>query len=241
MYLSVVIPTLNEEQELPETLRRAQAVPEVTEIIISDGGSTDRTLAVAQSAKAQIVTGGAGRGAQLRRGAEQATGDVVVLLHADTWLPHNAGQALVEALGSGSDIPSGANRPIVGGGFQKSFRDASWGLRSTARWRSRAYFQLTGRFFGDQAIFVRRDRLTAIGGVPPLPLMEEFALCRELKKIGQLVLVQAAVCTSARRFRDQGALRTWWMMFRLQVSWSRGTAPTELHRRYYSNTPRHRF
>ena len=142
--LSVVIPALNEQQELPETLRRAQAVPEITEIIVSDGGSTDETIAIARDVGAQVVIGRSGRGAQLRLGAEYATGDVVILLHADTWLPRDAGKAILEVLGFNRTTSGGreGNRNIVGGGFRKTFRDAPWWLHSTASWRSMAYFRL---------------------------------------------------------------------------------------------------
>ncbi len=233
--LSVVIPALNEQQELPETLRRAQAVPEVTEIIVSDGGSTDETIAIARAVGAQVVTGRSGRGAQLRLGAEYATGEVVILLHADTWLPRDAGKAILEVLGFNRTTSGGreGNRNIVGGGFRKTFRDAPWWLHSTASWRSMAYFRLTGRLLGDQAIFVRRTDLTALGGVPPLPLMEEFALCHQLRKRGRLVLAPTHVSTSARRFRERGVLRTWWLMLHLQVAWACGRTPEELARTYH--------
>ena len=230
MRFSVVIPTLNEAVELPETLRRAWAVPEVAEIIVSDGGSTDETMSLAETGGARIIRGGPGRGAQLRRGAELATGDMVILLHADTWLPPIAGKAVTKALG---DAANEVNPLTVGGGFRKTFRDAPWPLQFAASARSWAYFRLTGYLFGDQAIFIRRTQLAVIGGVPALPLMEEFALCCALKKRGRLVLAQATVSTSARRFREKGIFRTWWLMVQLQIAWARGTPPDELRRRYY--------
>lgn len=235
MRLSVVIPTLNEAAALPATLAHAGAVPGVTEIIVSDGGSTDATERVALARGVQWVTGARGRGAQLRRGAERATGDVIILLHADTWLPPDAGTAITTALNSPAPAPERAQAPVVGGGFQKTFRDAPWLLRSTARWRSAVYFQITGRLFGDQAIFVRREILTLIGGVPDLPLMEEFALCRALQKHGRLTLARSTVSTSARTFQQRGVLGTWWLMARLQWQWHRGIPPEDLAAQYRSH------
>lgn len=231
--LSVVIPTLDEAAELPATLRHVAAVPEVMEIIVSDGGSRDGTEAVARVAGARWISGLPGRGRQLRTGAAAAVGDVVVLLHADTWLPVNAGRAIASALQSpAADAATGEAPAVVGGGFQKEFREGSWLLRSTARWRSIAYFRLTGRLFGDQAIFVRREILEATGGIPELPLMEEFALCHQISNRGSLTLLPVAVCTSGRSFRRRGVWRTWWLMWCLQRAWRRGVPAEELARRY---------
>ena len=229
--LSIVIPTLNEAAELPATLSHALAVPEVCEIIISDGGSTDATESIARTAGAKWLSDSRGRGAQLRFGAAQAHGEVVVLLHADTWLPPDAGQAIQAVLFPTSTAPLSAHG-VVGGGFRKIFRDGPWLLRSTARWRSAAFFQMTGQLFGDQAIFIDRERLREAGGVPDLPLMEEFALCRELRRHGRLALAEAIVSTSGRTFARRGVLRTWWLMWCLQRAWHRGVPAAELARRY---------
>lgn len=233
MRLSVVIPTLNEASELPATLRHIAAVPEVVEIIVSDGGSRDGTEAVARATAARWISGSPGRGRQLRVGAAAATGDVIVLVHADTWLPVEAGQAIAAALSSpGLEAGRSDASAVVGGGFQKEFREGNWLLRSTARWRSIAYFRLTGRLFGDQAIFLRREVLEATGGVPDLPLMEEFALCRQITVRGSLTLLSATVSTSGRTFRRRGVLRTWWLMWCIQRAWIRGVPAEELSRRY---------
>jgi len=231
--LSVVIPTLDEAAELPATLRHVAAVPEVVEIIVSDGGSRDGTEAVARAAGGRWISGPPGRGRQLRTGAAAASGDVIVLLHADTWLPVNAGRAIAAALQfPAADASRGEVPAVVGGGFQKEFREGSWLLRSTARWRSVAYFRLTGRLFGDQAIFLRRDVLEETGGIPALPLMEEFALCRQISACGSLTLLSATVSTSGRTFRGRGVWRTWWLMWNLQRAWRRGVPAEELSRRY---------
>ena len=223
MFLSVVIPTLDEAAALPATLARVAAVPEVGEVWVADGGSRDATESIARSAGAQWLTAPRGRGAQLRAGAARARGDVVVLLHADTWLPPEAGRAIAKAL---------QDPAVVGGGFRKAFRDGPRRLRWGARGRSVLYFRLTGRCFGDQALFVRRETLERVGGVPPVPLMEEFVLGRSLRREGRLVLAPATVWTSGRTFERRGVLRTWWLMASLQWSWWRGTPPEVLAARY---------
>lgn len=220
--ISVVIPTLNEEVSLPETVSRARANPEVCEIIVVDGGSRDDTRAVAERLGCGVLESPPGRGGQMRFGAARARGDVVLLLHADTWLPPEAGSAALECLREPS---------VVAGGFWKTFRDASWLMRG-ARFRCGLRLWFGRRILGDQGIFVRRDVLEKIGGVPDMPLMEELELCRRLRKAGRLVLAAATVTTSARRFRQHGVVRTylrmWWVMLRYRC----GTAPAELRRLY---------
>ncbi|MFO1461832.1 MAG: TIGR04283 family arsenosugar biosynthesis glycosyltransferase [Verrucomicrobiota bacterium] len=222
MTISVVIPTLNEAEELPETLRHCAAVPEVVEIVVSDGGSTDDTASIAAQAGARWVTGPPGRGGQLRRGAEGTVGDVVVLLHADTWLPKNAGTAISRALQSPD---------VVAGAFQKVLRDPPW-LTRGSRWRCRMRMSCFQFAYGDQAIFVRNGVLRQLGGVPDVPLMEEHRLCAALRRRGRLVLARATVSTSARRFRARGPLRTYLLMAHVTLRYWMGAPPETLRRIY---------
>lgn len=222
--LSIVIPTLNEAAQLPETLRHARRVNEVAEIIVVDGGSGDGTPSLAAELGGKVFTAPASRGGQMREGAKRAAGDVVVLLHADTWLPEEAGQAIDICL---------RNASIVGGGFFKTFREPHW-LKIGARWRSAFTFYLGGILFGDQAIFVRREALERIGGVPDVPLMEEFVLCKNLRTLGRLKLARATVSTSMRRFHKRGIARTYLRMARVMLSYWLGTDPSDLARLYES-------
>ena len=221
--ISVVIPTLNEAAELPETLRRLRAVPEVREIIIADGGSRDDTVRLAEAAGCVVVTSTSGRGRQLRAGAERATGEMVLFLHADTWVPPEAGRALLACL---------AQPGVVAGGFYKVFRDPpSWlvrGSRFKCWWRLR----VAQRVMADQGIFLQRETLARIGGVPDVPLMEEFELCKRLRPLGRIALADATVATSARKFRKLGVLRTYALMWRVTVGYYRGVPLAELRRWY---------
>jgi rSAM/selenodomain-associated transferase 2 len=220
--ISIVIPTLNEAAELPETLRRARAIPEVREIIVVDGGSSDQTREVAAESGCAVFTTAAGRGGQLRLGASRAQGEIVLLLHADTWLPAEAGRAVLEC----------CRRPdVVGGGFWKAFRDPIWLMRG-ARARCGLLLRLGGRILGDQAMFIRREALERIGGVPDMPLMEDVELCRRLRPLGRLVLADATVVTSTRRFRKLGVLRTYWRMCAVELRHRLGAPPEELRRLY---------
>ena len=228
MTLSVVIPTLNESGSLPGALDSVFRVPEVSEVLVVDGGSTDGTEALARARGCRWIPSARGRGLQCRVGALAAKSDVVLFLHADTWLPSGAGRAIEAAL-EGSAI----SNPVVGGAFRKRFRDAPWCMRG-ARFRSWLWFQLTCRPFADQAIWVRRSALESVGGCPDLPLMEEFELVRRLRNVGRIVLLGEVVSTSARRFRRRGVFRTYLLMARILAAHAAGTPPDELRRRYES-------
>lgn len=220
--ISVVIPALNEAAALPETVKHLRAIPEIEEIILVDGGSTDATRAVAAELGCHVVASPPGRGGQMRRGATQARGDVVMLVHADTWLPPNAGEATLRSL---------RDATLAGGGFWKIFRDPSW-LMLGSRWRCATRLHVAGRIAGDQVMFMRRAVLEEVGGIPDMPLMEEFELCRRLRGAGRLALAEATVTTSARRFARLGPLRTYARMWRVAMLYRLGVPPQELQRIY---------
>jgi len=220
--ISVVIPTLNEAGELPETLRRVRTLPEVGEIIVVDGGSNDITCDIAREHDCILIESKPSRGHQLRLGAEQANGEIVLLLHADTWVPENAGRIIQETL---------ARPLVVAGGFYKRFRDS--GALPGSRLRCWLLWALTNRLFGDQAIFVKRTALEAIGGVPDVPLMEEFELCKKLSDQGRIALAKATMQTSSRKFAKEGVLKTYWRMTVCAVRYWLGASPKKLVKIYY--------
>jgi rSAM/selenodomain-associated transferase 2 len=220
--ITAIIPTLNEAAQLAETVRRARAIPEINQIIVVDGDSSDGTRELAAQLGSEVLSAAASRGGQLRVGAARAAGDVVLFLHADTWLPPEAGGAVLHAL---------RDPLVVGGGFWKVFRDPIWFMRgSRARCALRLWFG--GRILGDQAMFVRRDVLERAGGVPDFPLMEDVELCRRFRRLGKLVLADAIVSTSARRFRERGAWRTYLRMWNVTLRHWLGASPEKLRRLY---------
>jgi rSAM/selenodomain-associated transferase 2 len=230
MTFSVVIPTLNEASSLPGTLSAAlrarvagNAVGHTAEILVSDGGSTDDTCALARSAGVRVVSGTAGRGRQMAAGIQATAGEVVVLVHADTWLPETALAAMATAM---------QDPQVVGGGFRKRFRDGPALLRFGAGLRSVLFFAASGRLFGDQAVFARRSALAQAGGMPEWPLMEDLEVCRRLRTVGRLVLLREVVWTSGRRFSEQGTIRMWCRMATVLWGHARGATPEESVRRY---------
>jgi rSAM/selenodomain-associated transferase 2 len=221
--ISVVIPTLNEAEALAATVRAARAVPEVSEVIVVDGGSADKTVEIANELGCRVLRTTPSRGKQLRLGAAEAGGEIILMLHADTLLPQDAGTAVVNCF---------RDATIVGGGFWKIFGEDSHPLMRGSRLRCAIRLYAGGRVAGDQAFFVRRDVLENLGGVPDVPLMEEWELCRRLRKAGRLAMADATVVTSARRFAKLGVLRAYLRMWRVGVRYRLGTSPQELSRAY---------
>ena len=206
-----MIPTLREADHVQDAVRSARA-PGV-EVIVADGGSRDATRERALEAGARVVASAPGRARQLQAGA-LATTDVeaILFLHADTQLPEGWADAVACAL---------AAPGVAGGAFAFRFAERGPGLRFI-EWGVRLRLALTRLPYGDQAIFVRRDALDAMGGVPQSPIMEDLDLVREIRRRGKLVLLPLAVVTSARRYRQRGILRTWLRNTAALTAWRLG-------------------
>jgi rSAM/selenodomain-associated transferase 2 len=226
MTISVIIPTLNEEQAIRETLAHLPS-SHALEIIIVDGGSTDRTLELAQAfcknrLNTQIVRAPTGRARQMNEGAKAGRGDVLLFVHADTQLPHKAPWIIESAL---------ADPAVVGGRFDVRFDTRSgWGhlIGTLMNWRSRT----SGIATGDQAIFVRRHIFERLGGFADIPLMEDIDFSRRLKRAGSTVALRQTVTTSFRRWEQQGPLRTILLMWTLRFLYWVGVSPSRLSRWY---------
>ena len=194
--IAVIIPALNEARHIADAINSAR--DEADELIVADGGSTDDTVRIAARLGARVIGAPSGRGAQLAAGAAEATAELLLFLHADTRLPAGWSRQVREAL----------VRPDVAGcAFRLSIDVPGRFLRAVERavaWRSRV-LQLP---YGDQAIAVRRETYEQIGGIRPLAVMEDFDFVRRLKRRGRIVLLDAAVVTSGRRWRQRGAVRT---------------------------------
>lgn len=226
MTLSVIIPTLNEEQALGQTLADLPS-SHTLEIIIVDGGSTDRTLAIANTfcahtPMAQLVRAPTGRARQMNEGAKASRGDILLFLHADTQVVEGAPRIIESAL---------ANPAVVGGRFDVRFATPSgWGsiIGALMNWRSRT----SGIATGDQAIFVRRHIFERLGGFADIPLMEDIEFSRRLKRAGSTVALRQTVTTSFRRWEQQGPLRTILLMWTLRFLYWAGVNPSRLNRWY---------
>jgi uncharacterized protein len=224
--VSVIIPTLNEAEHLPLTLKHARTNGPV-EIIVADGGSRDETLRLAQSHAAVIVNNATGRARQMNEGAAVARGETLMFLHADTLLPAGYCEAVLAAL----------RRPdIVGGAFRFKIRDpfpGRWLVENTTNLRSRLWRMP----YGDQALFVRRWAFGKLGGFPDLPIMEDYEFVRRLRRLGKLALLEAPVLTSARRWQRLGFLRTTLINRLVILGYHCGVSPTKLVALYRGRSP----
>jgi uncharacterized protein len=221
MRISVIIPTLNEAANLPRTLACLERLPQL-EIIIADGGSQDQTGEIAQAFGAQVIQTAPGRSTQMNQAAQQATGEVLLFLHADTLLPRDWRQWVTQTL---------ENPQIIAGAFELAIDAPHPGLRWIewgVKWRSRL-LQLP---YGDQAIFLRAATFHQMGGFPDLGIMEDFVFVRRLKLLGRIAIVPVAVQTSARRWESRGVWPTMWLNQVILVGFHLGISPDRLRRWY---------
>ena len=223
MRISIVIPVLNEEKTLAAAVAALQPL-KPDELIIVDGGSTDRTPQICAAARATVIHCSRGRGLQMNAGARQATGDILLFVHADTRLPASALD----------DIRTAMRDPeCAGGRFDVALDGSHWMIPligALISLRSR----LTQVATGDQAIFVRRDAFETIGGYPDIPLMEDVAFSRALKRRGKIACLRSRVITSARRWEMAGVWQTILKMWWLKSLYLFGIPPKRL-KRYYSD------
>ena len=219
MRLAIVVPTLNEEDTLRRYLPAALAVAD--ELIVSDGGSDDGTVAVARELGARVVTGPPGRGGQLNRGAAAATADVLLFLHADTTLPEKGVERLREAVASGAP----------GGAFFLRFDVDRPMQRLGARlinWRTRRLRVP----LGDQAQVATRETFENLGGFRDWPILEDLDFALRLRRLAGFTLIQEPVTTGARRFVEQGAVRTVATNWLIWILFLCGVSPHRLARLY---------
>jgi len=222
--LSIVIPALNEAANLARLLPDLVVREPRAEVLVVDGGSDDDSRAVvARVPSVRWLSGPRGRARQMNAGARAAQGEILLFLHADTSLPAGAGAAILGALGDPA---------AVGGRFDVQLDSRRLLLVLTA-WLMNRRSRLTGISTGDQGIFVRRAVFDALGGYPDIPLMEDVELTRRLKRCGRLAALGLCVTTSARKWEDEGIVRTIVLMWTLRLLYALGVPPARLHRWYY--------
>jgi rSAM/selenodomain-associated transferase 2 len=219
--LTIVIPVLNEAAIVVAALQSlAPLRARGAEIIVADGGSHDGTARLAEPLADRIITVRRGRGAAMNAGAALGTGDALLFLHADTALPDGADRLIDAAL-----------TRRAWGRFNLRIAGSHPLFAVVARminWRSR----LTGIATGDQAIFVTRKAFAAVGGFPDLPLMEDIAISRGLKRLCRPYCIATPAVTSGRRWQQNGVIRTILLMWRLRLSYYLGVEPALLAKLY---------
>ena len=230
--LSVIIPVLNEERSLVRILSAFESwEPAASEIIVVDGGSTDRTLDIAGDYPCTVISAAKGRASQMNAGADYATGEILLFLHADTTLPVAAAQLIEEALYRGA-MDSKRFKAAEWGWFDVRLHGDRFAFR-VIEWLMTVRARLTRVCTGDQALFVRHNLFEAVGRFPELPLMEDVALSKTLRRAARARPIAKRVTTSSRRWQKQGVVRTVLLMWELRLRYFLGESPQALHKRYY--------
>jgi rSAM/selenodomain-associated transferase 2 len=221
--LSIIVPVLDEAARIGAALAAlAPFRARGAEVIVADGGSRDRTVKIAGPLADRVIAAPRGRGAQMNQGAAGAQGDVLLFLHADTMLPPQADVLILNGLQDATrqwgrfDVRIEGRSPLLAvvSGFMN--------------WRSR----FTSIATGDQAMFVTRAAFDRAGRFPDIPLMEDVALSKRLKRVSRPLCLAARVIVSGRRFDERGAVQMILLMWRLRLEYWIGVPPAALARRY---------
>jgi rSAM/selenodomain-associated transferase 2 len=225
MRLSIIIPALNEAAHIAQSLAPLQSIRERgVEVIVVDGGSTDQTVSQSEPLADRLIMSARGRATQMNAGAAVAHGDVLLFLHADSSLPDQADDLIIDAIKNGHSW----------GRFDVNIRGAHFMLAVIA-WFINHRSKLSGISTGDQGLFVTRNTFDRVGGFPSQPLMEDVEICKRLRKLTQPACLYARISTSGRRWEKHGVWRTIFLMWKLRFQYWRGASPTELHAIYYGN------
>lgn len=223
MHISVIVPVLNEADAIGACLAQFAGMDDV-DVLVVDGGSVDQTqdVVAASPIGTWVVGAKPGRSAQMNFGASQAVGEVLLFLHADTFLPENGLSLIRQALDDAQ---------VVGGRFRLGFSEKTWIFRLIAYF-STLRSKYLGITYGDQSIFVRHAVFDAVGGFPKLKLFEDSEFCRLVSQKGPFVMVNHPVCSSTRRWRTWGIFRTVVWMWILRVLFLCSVSDDTLHRWY---------
>ena len=221
--ISIIIPVLNELENISRVLDRIPSSPDL-ETIVVDGGSIDGTLELVRSLGIKALSSSPGRANQMNTGAKIATGEILLFLHGDTLLPPEFDRLIRDVLKTPQKIPVAGAFALRIDSPLSSLRLIEWAVSWRSRWLQMPY--------GDQAIFLTADTFHQIGGFAELPIMEDFELIRRLKKLGQIAFIPAPVITSARRWLNHGIIQTTLINQMIVCAYLLGVSPERLVRWY---------
>ena len=225
--ISVIVPIYNEAKNIRQTLTPLQAWRgKEIEVIVVDGGSSDESVALTEACADQVLTARQGRARQMNAGAKLACGDYLLFLHADTRI---SAAALDEVL------------------LLCRKKTSHWGFFSVRLGSPRLIYRVIENFMnwrarlthiatGDQSLFISATVFKELGGYDDIPLMEDIAMSKRLRRICAPEIIRRAVKTSARRWEINGVLATILLMWRLRLAYFFGVSPTTLHRQYYKSS-----
>lgn len=228
MSLSIIVPMLNEQAQLPGLLRHLEPCRQRgCEVLLVDGGSHDgsqqtATRLLAATAGVRLLHSARGRARQMNTGAAAARHDILLFLHADTRLPEHAARHITQALARSKACWGRFDARIDGHSRWLGVIARMMNLRS--RW--------SGIATGDQALFMHRSAYAAVGGYPEQPLMEDIEISRRLRRLSPPACIREPVTTSGRRWDRHGVGRTVLLMWYLRLAYACGVSAESLAARY---------
>jgi rSAM/selenodomain-associated transferase 2 len=221
--ISVIVPTYNEEQFLPICLDSVRQQKQRCELIITDGGSSDGTIEIARLYTDLIVRNErADLASQLNAGAAAAHGDILLFLHADSRLTADCLLRL-------SSLPG----DVIGGAYSMQVEGKRFFYRILSV-GGNIYCRLTGTFFGDRGIFVRRDAFLKLGGYRKLPIMTDVDFSHRLREVGKTKMLPGPLITSGRKFDKEKPWRTLYLIMYALVAFSLRVDLQRVKDKYYS-------
>jgi len=195
--ISIVVPIYNEEAVLAKSTGRLQDLSGHAELIFVDGESTDQGVDIVRQ-QGKVFRVKKGRAAQMNYGAGRAKGDILLFLHADNIISADALVTIEKKI-----IEDG----YIGGCFTQKIDHKAFIYR-LIEWQGNARARMTKEFYGDQGIFVKKDAFLKIGGFPEVPVMEDVLFTRQLREMGQTVVLPDRITVSARRWEKRGVIKT---------------------------------
>lgn len=226
--LSVIIITLNEEEFIENLLIELSKTDDI-EVIVSDGGSIDRTARVARKYTDKVIRGERGRGVQLNAGAALATGEILWFLHADSKPPDNFKEHIFKTM----EKPG-----VAGGAFTLKIDSQGASLEVISRVAG-LRSKISRIPYGDQGLFVKKEVFEKINGFKDIPLMEDIEFGRRLKKEGKIELLHTEIVTCARAWERDGVLKTTLRNWLYVTLFFMGYSPHKLYQRYYRKLLNH--
>jgi rSAM/selenodomain-associated transferase 2 len=220
MLFSVIIPTLNEEEYIGKQIKHIRQLHKSTEIIVVDGGSTDRTMEIAKLYDAKVINSKKGRGTQQQAGGKISVNKILIFLHADTWLPIDAFHQIENSFKEQTRLIAT---------FRISFFPSNLILQLVSFF---SRFDTLITRYGDQCIVIRREFFEQIGGFPDWPLFEDIFLLEKARKFTQIYSIPSRVKTSSRRFQQNGVFKQLIWNAWLMILYKLGRSPSRLAEMY---------